>query len=215
MFKWFGSRYFWGGILILIGLIFLLEYFGLVGFTALLWALVTGLGGIIFLSIFLTERQNWWAIIPAGTLLSVALLVTLDYLIPQSLGEFGGSIVLWGIGLSFVLVYLFERENWWAIIPAGVLISIGLVVGFSSMLPGELTAGFFFLGLGATFAILASVPTPDGKMRWAWIPAVVMLIMGLALLVIAEAVFRIIGAMGLIVLGGYLIYRTLRIPDQK
>lgn len=214
MIRWFSSRYLWGGMFILIGLIFLLDYFGFVGFTSLLWTLIFGLGGIILFSSYFSNHENWWAIIPGGTLISIALLIGLEYIFPESLGDFGGSIVLWGIGLSFALVYLVDHENWWAIIPAGVLISIGIVVGFSTILAGELTAAFFFIGLGSTFAILALIPTPEGKMRWAWIPALVLLGLGLALLIISEDIFRIIGALGLIALGGFLIYRTLRSRDQ-
>lgn len=210
MLNWLGSRYFWGGMFILIGGIFLLQYFGFIEFSAFLWAILFALGGLIFLSVFSSDREKWWAIIPGFALISIAFVIAFDNLFSDWAGDLGGLIILGGLGMSFVVIYFINRENWWAIIPAGVLISIGMIVGLESLLPGTATGGLFLLGLGLTFGVLALVPTPQGKMGWAWIPAGILTIIGLILLIVSAAVFRILGAAGLIILGGYLIYRTLR-----
>jgi hypothetical protein len=199
---------------ILIGGIFLLQYLGFIVFGAFLWAIIFGLGGVIFLSVFFSDREMWWAIIPGFALISIALVIASDNLFSDWAGDLGGLIILGGLGMSFVVVYFINRENWWAIIPAGVLISIGMVVGLESLLPGTATGGLFLLGLGLTFGVLALVPTSQGKMSWAWIPAGILAIIGLVLLVVSAAVFRILGAAGLIILGGYLIFRTVRGGDD-
>jgi len=210
MFKWLGSRYFWGAMFIIIGGIFLLQYFGLITLGALLWAIIIASGGVLFLSIFFAENTNWWALIPGVTLISVAIVIAIGSLLPDLGGELGGLVILGGIGLSFILVYLVQRENWWAIIPGGVMLSIGAIVGLESFLPGAATGGLFLIGLGATFAVLALVPTPQGKMQWALIPAGILAVIGLVLLVVSADIFRIVGAVGLIVLGGFILYRNLR-----
>ena len=57
-------------------------------------------------------------------MLSIGLLVLLNWIAPKFGGVWGGSIVLAGIGVSFLAVYLVERQNWWALIPAGSLASL-------------------------------------------------------------------------------------------
>jgi hypothetical protein len=44
--KVLGSRIFWGGLLILAGVIFLLDNLGIITFGDLIWAILLGAGGI-------------------------------------------------------------------------------------------------------------------------------------------------------------------------
>jgi len=208
--SWFGSRYFWGGLIVLAGVILLLQSLDLIEFGSLLWSFLFVLGGVIFLSVFASNRENWWAIIPGLTLISIALLIGLDYFAPDLADDWGGSIVLLGIGSSFVVIYLIDHQNWWAIIPAGVLISIAVVIGLEEYVSETAFVGLFFLGIGLTFGLLALLPSPQGKMRWSLIPAGILSIMGLVFLLFSGDVFRIIGAVALIFLGAYFIYRTVR-----
>ena len=99
------------------------------GLAATVWLAGTGfnqpaIGSIIlgsiavpFLVAFLIDRKNnWWALIPAWVmgLLTIIVLIT-DFV----QGEAIGTLVLWGIGLPFLVVYLTDRTRWWALIPAG------------------------------------------------------------------------------------------------
>ena len=208
--SWFGSRYFWGGLIILAGVILLLQSLDLIEFGSLLWSFLFALGGVIFLSIFASNRANWWTIIPGLTLISIALLIGLDYFAPDLADDWGGSIVLLGIGSSFVVIYLIDHQNWWAIIPAGVLISIAVVIGLEEYVSETAFVGLFFLGIGLTFGLLALLPSPQGEMRWSLIPAGILSIMGLVFLLFSGDVFQIIGAVALIFFGAYFIYRTVR-----
>lgn len=212
--KWLESRILWGGLLILAGLFFLLQNIGLFRLGDLFWSLMMGLAGIFFLSLFIQNRANWWALIPGCTLLGVAVVIGLGVLWPAAEDVLGGSIVLGSIGVSFIIIYLLDRQNWWALIPAGVMGTLTIVAGLDNILPGMETGGVFFLGLGATFALLALVPTPQGSMRWAWIPAFVLLLMGFLLIVAVTNLINYIWPVALIIAGGLLVFRTFRRQDR-
>jgi len=70
--------------------------------------------------------------------------------------------------------------------------------------------GLFFLGIGITFGVVALLPTSQGNMRWAWIPAVILAVLGFFFLLFSSDIFIIVGAAGLICLGIFLIFRTIR-----
>jgi len=210
MMKWLESRILWGSLLILGGILFLLQNLNLINFGGLFWALLLGIGAVFFLSIYFANRMNWWALIPGIVLFSVGLLVALSYLSPSLAEIWGGSLILCGVGLSFALVYLVNRQMWWAIIPAGVLISLAIMVGLQNYLPETDTSGLFLMGLGVTFALVALLPTPQGRMWWAWIPAGALFLIGLILTATTGKMFIYVWPLALIVGGGILIYYTLR-----
>lgn len=208
--KWLESRILWGSLLILGGLLFLLQNLGVLMLGNIFWVILLGLGGLFFLSFFIQSRANWWALIPGITLLSITLLVALDWLIPAFNESWGGSIVLGGIGLSFFLIYLVDRANWWALIPGGVLGTLAATVALEQFFPGLETAGVFFLGLGLTFALVAVLPNPQGEMRWAWIPAGILLLMGVLFMAAAGELLKYLWPLALIVAGGILLIRSFR-----
>jgi hypothetical protein len=210
MARWLESRILWGSLLILGGVLFLLQNLGVINFGGIYWAILLSLGGLFFLTIFFTSRANWWALIPGIVLIGVALVVALDYLIPNFSDVWSGFIVLGSIGLSFILIYLINRQNWWALIPGGAMISLGLATGLGNFLPGLETGGIFLIGLGVTFALVALTPTPEGRMWWAWIPAGVLMFIGLVLTAVAGRMLIFLGPLVLIVGGGILIYFALR-----
>lgn len=208
--KWLESRVIWGILLIALGLIFLLQSFGFLGgLLALVWAFAFGAAGLAFLFVFLTNRAHWWAIIPGFALLSLAALIALDQLFPRLTDSLGGTLFLGGIGLGFWAVFLLNREHWWTAIPGGVLFTLALVAGLSPFLGGAATGGVFFVGLGLTFGLLSFLPTPQGRMKWALIPAAVMLVMGLLIMVAATPLLGTLWPAALILLGLYLVLRAL------
>lgn len=205
-----GSRYFWGGLLIVIGLVVLLESLDLVDFGGLTWAIIFAVIGIGFLPVFFSNKDNWWALIPAFTLLSAALAIILSEFWIKESGPWSGFIVLLGIGLSFLVIYLTNPSNWWAFIPFGVLSSIAVSVLLEPYLTDLVFIGVFFLGTGITFGVLSIIPTPQGKMKWAVIPAGILFVIGLVFFFVSGDFFRIIAAALLIVLGIYVVIRTIR-----
>jgi len=142
---------------------------------------------LCFSAIAAWSRKNQWAIIPAGLFTTIGLVVTQGILIPRSevTGHFYRFQVLiprmeilvpqsavTGLGFmllmaaTFLVFAIMSKKNWWAIIPAGLFASIGLVVVLDILvpheaypsLPGTLNWGFYtwvlFLGLAATFGVL-------------------------------------------------------------
>lgn len=212
--KWFESRILWGSLLVLGGAVILLENLGIVDFGGLFWALLFALGGVVFLSIFFQNRLLWWALIPGVSLLGVGLLIALGELLPNVSDNLGGTIFLGSIAVAFLVIYFLDRKNWWALIPAGVLLTLAAVAGLDQILTGEGTGGIFFLGMGATFGLLALLPNPKGPMRWAWIPAGVLALMGFLFLAAAENLFNYIWPAVLILGGGFLMLRGL-LPRQR
>ena len=120
------------------------------------------------------------------------------------------SPILGGIGLSFLAIYLVERANWWALIPMGVMATLALVAGLDEAQVGIETGAIFFIGLGVTFGLVALSSGRQGDLRWAWLPAVVLLAMGVLLLATAQDLIRYAWPLALILVGGYLALRALR-----
>ncbi|MFN8487288.1 MAG: hypothetical protein U0350_06820 [Caldilineaceae bacterium] len=78
-----------------------------------------------FAHIYLLDRaERWWAIIPGGFLLVLAVVIAVSNAITHL------EILLIGMGLVFFLLYLLDdrRRQWWALIPGFVLTGFGLFV---------------------------------------------------------------------------------------
>jgi len=203
------SRILWGGLLVLAGVLFLIQNLGIFRVADLFWVVLLVLAGVFFISIFLQNKSNWWALIPGLTLFSVGISALLNWISPNHLERWNGVILLGGIGLSFALIYIVAPLNWWAIIPSGVLFTLALIAGVEDLFPALGTAGLFFLGLGFTFALVALLPNPS-DMRWAWIPGGILLIIGSIFLVAGENLLVYVWPVVLILAGGYFIIRAMR-----
>jgi hypothetical protein len=208
--KWLRSSVLWGSLLVLGGLLLLLQNLGILPPGNLFWGVLLALGGVFFFSIFFQNRTNWWALVPAFTLMSVALVVILGRFAPDLAGVWGGALVLGGIGVSFLLIYWIERGQWWTLIPAGVMLTLAVVALIGEMAPEMETGGIFFLGLGATFGILSFTSTSTGQLRWAWIPAAILAVMGILLMTALGNLVAYLLPTALILLGAYLIWWTMR-----
>lgn len=199
------------GFLILLGVLILLSNLNIIPWDITgmqwFWLLVFGGAGISFLAVFLSSRDNWWAIIPSFTLIGLAVLVS--EIIPSRYSEVGGGIFLGMIGLSFWVIFIMRREFWWAIIPGGALTTLALVAIASGMLGGFASGAIFFLGLAVTFMVVYLVPTSEGRMRWAIWPASILGVMGILLTLGMEGAAQYIFPAALILFGGWLVSRSL------
>jgi hypothetical protein len=202
-------RIFWGILLIAGGLLFLLANLGLLIIDNI-WPVVFAVPSAVFIYIFLTHRENWWAIIPGLTLLGLATLIAFDQLFPSANENWGAAIFLGSLALSFLAVYIrTATHEWWAIIPAGVLGTIALVIVSEELLRSSTLGGaIFMLGLAATFGLVYVLPSPGGRMQWAIYPASILGGIGLLILIASTPLSGIIGPAAIIALGLYLIFRT-------
>jgi hypothetical protein len=134
---------------------------------------------------YLTDRtRNWWALIPGGIMLFLALTTLL---VDTVGGEWVGAMFLLLIGLAFLFVYLNNRTRIWALIVAyvfGILSIAPMLAAFD-----ELAAYF-----GAVFLFAVALPFFIIYFRsmdnwWAIIPAGALSVVGvIAAVAIAELI---------------------------
>ncbi|MGB2964312.1 MAG: hypothetical protein WBB69_10025 [Anaerolineales bacterium] len=201
------SRLIWGALLILAGILFMLQEFNILGNAfQFLWLALMVAGSAVFLWIYFTKKEQWWAIIPGLTLfgLFIAGLESLLDLFPGM--DWAGAVFLGCIGLAFWLVYLRRREHWWAIIPGGVLLTLAVVAGLDKIL--DWSDVIFFLGLAGTFGLVGILPNPQHDTRWAYIPAAILAVLGIALIAPFKTVMLIFWPAALIAVGAYILFRN-------
>ena len=92
-----------------------------------------------------------------------------------------------------------------------IVLTLAVVTSLDEFAPDIETGGVFFLGLGATFGALALTTTPLGQLRWAWIPAAILILMGVFMLASAVDLIAYIWPAALVLLGVYLIWRTITV----
>ena len=207
--KRFDVRIVFGIMLIVGGVLFLFENLGFIsGGFGLFWSILLLGAGLTSLYIYAINRSNWWALIPGFTLTAIGTSIGLDFIFPVLGNIFGGAIILGGIGLSFWMVYLTNREFWWAIIPAGVMTSLAFVATLDELFPHTSTDGLFLVGLGLTFILLGVLPGYQNQLRWAFIPGGILTFIGLLTLPMMGSAFNMLWPAALILVGGYILFKN-------
>ncbi len=121
--------------------------------------------GIAVLFVYRADPSRTWTLPVAFGLLGIGI-ASID--VPWLEGMF---LVMLGLGFLGVWVSDPTRKNWWAIIPAGVLMTLGVISSYDALTRWEDRAEgpMLFLGLAATFAALYLLPSV--RQRWAIWPA--------------------------------------------
>jgi hypothetical protein len=193
-----------GALLVALGVLFLLQNFGLFGSIAnMIWLLIFGAAGLTFLFVFATNQENWWAVIPGFTLLGLAVLIGFG----DRMGDWGGAMFLGSIGLSFWVIFAVRREFWWALIPAGTLSTLAVVAALAEQADGMIVGGLLFLGMAATFMLVYFL-TGEMRQRWALIPAGILGAIGVLLMLSLGGIVNYVWAIALIAIGVYLLTRS-------
>jgi hypothetical protein len=144
------TNLFWGVVFLVAGAVFLSLLFGGHWWPAFPGMTLLGLGavilfgnqlkdfsGMVFLGaialafwvVYFMERTNWWALIPAGVLSTLAVVTIL----PERVGAFGtGGVFFLGLALTFLLLGLATGMRW-AYYPAAALGVIGVLATVSLM----------------------------------------------------------------------------------
>ena len=143
-------------------------------------ALVLFLIGVPFLAVYLRDREQWWAIIPAYVMLAIALMLLLTELDIMD-DELVASFILTSIAIPFLVIYSRDREKWWALIPAYATLVIALMVGLidGGVLDDLLVPAYINLAIAAPFFV---VYIRNKENWWALIPGGIMAVIGLAFL---------------------------------
>ena len=164
-----------------------------------------------FFAAFLANRNNWGLLIPAYVLLVIGVMVPLielgvlaDALI--------ASYVMLVIALPFLVAFLYNRKNWGFLIPAYVLLAIGVMVPLIELrvLEDTLIATYVMLVIATPFFVVYLLNT---KHWWALIPGGILAVIGLGFL-IAEASVELIFAGALIVAGIIVVVRQFTKKDE-
>jgi len=135
-----------------------------------------GLGAIGFFASYFSRMENWWRLIPAWTLLTLAGMIYLTTI--QSLDQrITAGLLFVGQALAFAHIYLLDRdERWW-----GFMLVLGGVIALSSRTENPDTLGtILFIGLGGVFILLYLLGRRT-RLWWALIPGVVLVVFGLFL----------------------------------
>jgi len=85
-----------------------------------------------FLGAFLKSgRTNWGLLLPAYILTTIGIMVPLNE-IGILRDTLVASYVLFAVAIPFFVTYIRNRENWWALIPGGVISVVGLALLIAS-----------------------------------------------------------------------------------
>jgi hypothetical protein len=198
-----------GLLLVAAGLLILLSNIGLV--SGLMWTALLLAGAGTFLSIYARDHERWWALIPAFALLGLGGVANLD-LLPASAADWGGTIFLGALGLGFAAAWLTDRARWWAIIPAGTLITLGVVARPAGSWPNSDQGWLLFLGLALTFGLVYLDPRAAPRRSWALYPAAGLLVIALLIGTSLGPALNLVWPVALMLAGLYLGFRRARLP---
>lgn len=134
------------------------------------------LGGLAGLYVYFKNKSEWTLLISPYIMLSISLIGWLAIFGLFS-GDFLGSIVLSLVAAPFVFVYQHNKENWWALIPTYILLSIALMLLLTSfnILSGIMVAPFILYSISIPFLVIYF---KNKEYWWSLIPAYTMITVG-------------------------------------
>jgi hypothetical protein len=208
------SRTLFGSLLIIAGVLLLLQRLNFIGgqWNDAVFAVLYGLGVIYFAQMYRADRSRWWPGLLAFILAGVTIGNLLEIFLPGQADNYAGSVVLFMIGLGFLLIYLSNRINWWANIPSGVMFSLTAVTLLEELSPriGFEAAGLLFIGLGLTFLSLYFLRVEGQQLSWAVFPAIPLIIFGLFVSFEQREAWNFIWPAVIILFGVYFLVGSLR-----
>jgi hypothetical protein len=192
----------WGGLLILFGIVMLVET--IADISEWIWVAILTVAGLAVFAVYLTDRSDWGLLIPAYVMWAIAgmlVLITLEILNDESIATY----VLAAIALPFLVGFLRNRERWGLLIPAYILLAVGVMVGLIGIgiLNDLLIPAYVLFAVALPFFV---VYARNPKQWWPLIPGGITASIGLSFL-IAEDAAQYIAAIALVVVGGWIVVR--------
>jgi len=143
--------------------------------------------GVLFFAalgffLFTTGRsadENWWATVLSGVAFGLAAVVLLDSIegVPPGVSR---AVFLWSWAIPFVALYRRSGKFFWASIPGGLLILLGLIaLGSGTTVGAALLAWLLYWGVAAAFGALF---LKDPTRWWTLVPGGVFFSLGLTTL---------------------------------
>ncbi len=165
--------------------------------------------GLPFLLIYAVQtarghKDSWWALIPGGVLTLIAIFISLTL---RANGVVIAALLMWFIALPFLVVYMANRQgNWWALIPGGVMLVIGVALASTLIIDlPNVFGGILCLGLGAVFGLLYWPNRGRPEMDWARYPSVILSAVGVGVIIFGPNWWPIV----LIALGAAVLARAV------
>lgn len=199
-----------GALIVVAGTLLLMETIRSVSVSPIVWAALLAIGGGVFWYVFAADVGSWWAAIPASALVG-AVVVQLFELDPGGLGQWTEVPILAAISAGFWAVFFRDRQRWWAVIPAGMLLTLSVLTLIAPTVSGPVAGATFLFGAAATFALVGLVP--GGRHRWwAWFPTAACAIAAALVLVGATGwlvVLDVVGPVLVVAAGAWLLWRAV------
>lgn len=203
-----------GGIIILIGILALLANLDILdGLEEILGSLLFFTVAYLFYRVFKKDKNKIWALIPAVFCAALGVIIFMENFSGFN-EDLSGVILFWAGALVFAYFYINDNKKWWAVIPAGVLFTIGSVVIIETynLLLYDLEGTVLFLGFGLTFIFLYLQRNEENKLQWAIWPGGIL--SAIALFIYIQSTdwmdFDFILPAILILVGAYLIISASR-----
>lgn len=191
--------------MVLFGALLLIQEFVQLG--EWVWVAVLIVSGLAVYAIYAVTRTEAWMLIVSYVLLAIGTLialVTLDVLQDSLIATF----VLTVIAIPFVYGYFRTgRENWGLLIPAYVLIAVGVMVPLieSGTLTETIIPAYIMFAVALPFFV---VYVRDNKQRWGLVVGGILSLVSISLL-IAEDLFEYVLPVVLILVGGGILVRQI------
>ncbi|MBN2000873.1 hypothetical protein JW935_25205 [candidate division KSB1 bacterium] len=169
---------YFGLVVILIGMTALLFNVRIIEFNFEFFVAIV----LLFVGYFLVRsyqtNKSIGHLIPSIICLLFALMLLTRVFLDIPVGVLWASL-FWCGTISFGLVYQRNNNNWWAIIPAGVLFTLGttIITSVYDLLDNDMEVVVLFLGFGLTFFTLWSIRNTENKLNWAIFPAIAQLLL--------------------------------------
>jgi hypothetical protein len=170
---------FWALVMIAAGVVFMLREARVIDFDRFppaFWAIgFAFLSGSFFLTYFLLGKRNWGWLFPATIFAALALIIGLS---GTPLGDFiSGAPIMLAVAIPFLVVFSFEpRKNWWALIPAWVMVCISLIILFEDRISGNFVGTFVLYSIALPFLVVYLM---NRQHRWALIPFAALSVIGI------------------------------------
>jgi hypothetical protein len=202
---------FWGAVLILGGVYTLARTMGVeVTQDPTAWAFIFGGITVISLIFYIAGGvKNWGFLFPVGIFGALALT---SAMVARGVDNPAMAAPIFiGIGLPFIVAFIIDRSsNWWAIIPAGMMAFLTLVLFAVDKVPGEWIGSGFLAILAAIFFMIFL----SRRARWALVVAYVMFILVFMPLLTISSHPELSGAVVLFAIGLPFLYVYITSPEH-
>lgn len=172
------SGLFWGMLLIAAGAVALAQQIGLIPvLSEQFWMWIFAVGSLVaFVNYALSGWKDWGWLFPAGALGGLAAIIALATAGVDSAAV--ASPLFIGLLIPFVAAYLANRaQNWWALIPGGVMLFLALTLLLVDSAGGEWIGALFLFMIAATFLV---VYLNNRTRTWALLVAYTLAVLGIA-----------------------------------